>query len=248
MKPIQYASDLHLELNDHLDESIISPRAPYLALLGDIGDPFTKKYADFLTAISKKFEKVFVLAGNHEFYHHIYEDTLQQIRKVCDENENLVFLENDVHELDDIRIVGCTLWSNIDNHASRFIQDYFVIRVDENTYLTRDDTLKLHETSVNFIRGELLRESDKPILVLTHHAPHTKMNGKYEGNELETAFFTDLSYLLIEDIVVGWLSGHTHQNIETAVNGIPLRANCYGYNSRESSTFSRAKIFEIQKN
>ena len=46
-------------------------RAPYLALLGDIGLPSPhhphqlKRYEDFLMANAQKFKKVFVLAGNH---------------------------------------------------------------------------------------------------------------------------------------------------------------------------------------
>lgn len=69
---LQIASDLHLEHGGRPSERI-RPSAPVLALLGDVGSPgyspeCAEEYGDFLMQQSANFDKVFVLAGNHEYY------------------------------------------------------------------------------------------------------------------------------------------------------------------------------------
>ena len=70
---IQIVSDLHLEFlagrrkDGDLDE-LITPTAPILALLGDIGSPLQPIYRDFLLMQAQRFKAVLVLSGNHEYY------------------------------------------------------------------------------------------------------------------------------------------------------------------------------------
>ena len=62
---IQYVSDLHLEKKIN-NRSIIAKK-PYLILAGDIGYPFQNNYKNFLLHMSYIFNKVFLIAGNHEY-------------------------------------------------------------------------------------------------------------------------------------------------------------------------------------
>ena len=63
-----YLSDLHLEkgfqrvfnINKNFKER------PYLILSGDIGCVNQKSYQDFLYNISSRFDKIFLIAGNHD--------------------------------------------------------------------------------------------------------------------------------------------------------------------------------------
>ncbi len=69
MPQIQLASDLHLEKNSNIPfDQLIKPSAPWLALCGDIGYCEQEIYQNFIKWVSTKFEKVFVIAGNHEYY------------------------------------------------------------------------------------------------------------------------------------------------------------------------------------
>ena len=68
---IQIASDLHLEFYSE-DQAlpyrdIITPSAPILALLGDIGLPLSanRHYERFLHHMADQFQLVLVVAGNH---------------------------------------------------------------------------------------------------------------------------------------------------------------------------------------
>ena len=70
---IQYISDLHLEMykenvSPDLFTKLIRPEAPYLALCGDIGIPDFVNYENFLNWCSRRWTKVFLVAGNHEYY------------------------------------------------------------------------------------------------------------------------------------------------------------------------------------
>lgn len=151
-------------------------------------------------------------------------------------------MNNSFCYLDGVKIIGTTLWANISQHASRFINDFFVIRTSSCEYLTCETYRKWHKEAVTFIEQEINKD-DIPTIVLTHHAVNPQMNGIYVGNELESAFSTDLSHLCKYPVKC-FLSGHTHQNIEIVVNNMLIKANCYGYYGNESN-YCNNKIITI---
>ena len=240
---IQYASDLHLEMLDKIPDNIIIPVAPYLTLLGDIGDPYSKNYITLIATVSKQFEKVFLLAGNHEFYGNFYKDTIHQIRNVVSRYPNVIFLDNDIYELNGIRIYGAVLWSDVSAHAEKYIADYYHIKMKYREYLTREQTRSWFNATCVQIE-HLIKDNDTPLLIFTHHAPHPTMSGNFQGGELCSAFTSDLTALLKKP-VVAWLSGHTHVNMEVEINGVKLGANCYGYDKKERETYDNKKIITI---
>lgn len=68
---LRVISDLHLELRGYIPKDIFpdnisTETEEILILAGDIGDPYTKIYADFLELCRSKFELVIVILGNHE--------------------------------------------------------------------------------------------------------------------------------------------------------------------------------------
>lgn len=66
---LYYISDIHLELSEvPINFNLDSNYENYLALCGDIGSPFERNYENFLLEQSKKFKKVFIILGNHEYY------------------------------------------------------------------------------------------------------------------------------------------------------------------------------------
>src|SRR5690606_29604563 len=69
---IQYCSDLHLEFPDnhfYMEDHPIQPKADILIMAGDIL-PLSRlsKFDRFLDDISEKFQQVFWIPGNHEYY------------------------------------------------------------------------------------------------------------------------------------------------------------------------------------
>ena len=68
---IQVCSDLHTEFYgcfENIPDDIIVPKAPVLALLGDIGLAKTESLEKFLLLQATRFEHVLFVAGNHEYY------------------------------------------------------------------------------------------------------------------------------------------------------------------------------------
>jgi len=67
---IQIASDLHIEYYKEttIPDDIIVPKAPNLALLGDIGLAHTDQLQNFLYQQADHFQNILFVAGNYEFY------------------------------------------------------------------------------------------------------------------------------------------------------------------------------------
>lgn len=227
---IQFISDLHIPIIQkkfHIPDYIILPQTKYLALLGDIGNPSSDIYDHFLSEITPKFEKVFLIAGNHEFYNNNISSTKNKLIDFTKKYNNLIFLDNNTYDLGKYKIIGSTLWSNINNIAIKANNDYNAIYNDDNKLITPNNTLKWHKESIKFITHEI-NNTNKPIILLTHHAPHIEMCGIYKGKENNSAYYTDLSHLLKHPVKY-WLNGHTHQNLTYKTNDVIIRSNCYGY-------------------
>ncbi len=101
MVRIQILSDVHLEMRGtcSFDFPVL---APVLALLGDIGDPGTEAYADFLKCQATRFERVLVLCGNHEAYGRTLEEAEHLIRDCCASVPGLTFLQHTAVEFGDL--------------------------------------------------------------------------------------------------------------------------------------------------
>ena len=144
---IQIVSDLHIEMyrNQILPDELILPRAPVLALLGDIGLSYTEAWQDFVTRQSQRFQHVLVLAGNHEYYNvpgGQRRSILQQfdwMRQVCASLPNVHFLERRVVNVNNGRLIilAATLWSYIPpeaiSTAERSMNDYHVTFVADES-------------------------------------------------------------------------------------------------------------------
>ncbi|KAK3940710.1 Metallo-dependent phosphatase-like protein [Diplogelasinospora grovesii] len=132
MVQIQLLSDLHLEAPKSYDLFPIPAKAPYLALLGDIGNvaPHKDDLLSFLTAQLSAFRIVFFVPGNHEAYHSSWPETLSilntfqsHIGNTRQQTNNaslgeFVLLGRNVHHLEDgVVVLGCSLFSHVPKEA-----------------------------------------------------------------------------------------------------------------------------------
>lgn len=199
---IQYLSDLHLEYRK--TAVTVKAGAPYLALCGDIGNPFKQKYTDFLHKVSGQFDKVFVVAGNHEYWHHPDMNAVNdQIYKVCGSKNNLFFLKDDKHILDcGTTVYGSTLWSS------------------------KHD--RMHTECVKLIENMILKSNiNQNIIMLTHFLPSFDLitdEFKRKYCDTQDRWATDLNYL-IRHPVSAWICGHSHCKITKYINGVKCVIN-----------------------
>lgn len=235
---IQYISDLHLEFYDLTKIPRILMHIPKKAdicvLGGDIGYPFQKTYEVFLKGISSKFEHIFLILGNHEFYQlkenegKRVEEIIQRVRDILDENHltNIHFLHNSYYDVGEYRFIGSILWSHIYN--SRYLSNDY-----EQVYeFTIEKMNEMHKECKEYIR-ELIEESkkaEKKVVMITHHLPSFLLNHpKYAHYVNYHQCFSSHSDELICEPVKIWIFGHTHAVVDKVINGVRCVSNPIGY-------------------
>lgn len=250
---IQLASDLHLEFlnrdngdrhnaaatsRDFLPERLIAPvpGADVLVLAGDIADGAHgfKLFADWPTPQPTP---IIYVAGNHEFYGHAIQPMREKMREGAALN-GIHFLENESVEIDGVRFLGTTLWTDYRLRLNRTqrqlmeeaqcrINDHRLIRTGRHLFTTKD-ALEQHEIARAWLQAELDRPFAGKTVVVTHHGPHPlSVHPRYAGDKLSAAFVSDLSELMPG--VDLWLHGDVHDGFDYQVGRCRVVANPTGY-------------------
>lgn len=255
---IQYVSDIHLEHYNDIETAgdlnpwrwlEPDPTADALFLAGDIGWPERPEYKYFIGWCSRNWPKVFVVAGNHEYYNEMSSqipltafEKINRIKDVTSKYSNVHFLDRDAVEVQPgLWILGCTLWSEVPPEklfkASRWINDYKLIyKVDpangKPSRITPQDTNTWHYRDVLWLQETLenLYESGQKAIVLTHHLPTEKLvHADYKGNPMNCCFASDQEDLIELMEPLAWICGHSHQVGTATVGDCKLALNPRGY-------------------
>lgn len=260
-------SDLHFERSASATayNMVIPPRAKYLILAGDIGcltlPTQAARYQEFLARRTKTFERVFLVLGNNEFKQgRVNHAAGLAIARKFPLNPamggKLTLLEQHRFDLTDekgagISILGCSLWSRVDN---KLLSGGQYENIFQNTTITHNERFGVAytwpEREVRKIRAET-GGSKRRILVLTHHAPvikgcsdpvHTRGNSLFCSDILGGATFK-INGLGSGDV---WVFGHTHWNTDFLVDGVRVIANQRGgILERPGLGFSVNKTFKM---
>jgi hypothetical protein len=263
MTKFQYFSDVHTEYfsADEIDRLPIKAEAPYLILAGDIGDPFSKVYVRLLERLSDMFQRIFLIAGNHEYYTYSrkkdadWMDSVNaRILRVASALPNVTFLNNSWITLEEsnITIFGATFWTDVlpsekTNVATR-INDYNLIPC-----LTIDKVICMHNESREALRNLIKRQEkssgkakdnykdkDNKIVVISHHLPSFELiDPKYRNSGINSAFASDVPEAHCASIV-SWVAGHTHFPRELG----KFHVNPIGYTG-ENATVNFNKCFSV---
>ena len=215
---IQYCSDLHLEFKDneaYLHKNPIIPEADILLLAGDIV-PFTqiKNHTYFFDYLSKNFQYVYWIPGNHEYYHSDVEDYLspftQSIRK------NVFLLNNQMVDHHGVNLIFSTLWSKISHqnewNIERSVTDFYCIKIKGQKF-TPMHFNHMHHTDLKFIMETVDAMKGGKNIVVTHHVP-TLINypEPFLHSSVNEAFAVDLTNYIDTSAVDYWIYGHHHTN------------------------------------
>ena len=232
---IQYISDLHLEhYHKFKIKSIFSKIenvADILIVAGDIGYPSKQHYTDFINFISDKYQKIFIILGNHEYYstHLLPKNTVLEIIKPY---KNISLLDDNYEIYKGYCFVGTTLWSNVADieMAHKYkINDISHIKDLGNI----DNYNQLHRKSVEFLQQ--IFKLTYNFIVITHHIPLLELiTENYKDNPYNQWFATDLKYLMNPNIK-HWFFGHTHTASENKYYDIEFHCNSIGYPNENSN-------------
>lgn len=235
----QYMSDLHLEVGQQYQTFNFNVTAPNLILAGDIGRLIDYQgYTSFLQKQIARYERVFLVLGNHEFYGLSFEDGLARARLLEREpvlEGKVVLLQQDSFALDDDTIVvGCCLWSFIPEDSApataAVVNDFKQI---EGWTIEKHNSA--HSEDLAWLRQEVQRcKTDAKILVVTHHAPliGKTASPQHKNSPVKSAFATDLLSNTRADSwsqVKYWVFGHTHWTTQFKVKGTRVVSNQRGY-------------------
>jgi predicted MPP superfamily phosphohydrolase len=232
---IQYISDIHLELlkdisiKDIVDKII--PNANICILGGDIGNPFINHYEEFLKNMNDKFNKIFIIAGNHEYYNNNIEETKIRIIDICKNYQNISFLDNNYEDYEGYRWIGTTQWTHINNPEYKINDIYSIKDFDIEKYN------KLHNECKQFLIDSLKECKDNNIktIIITHHLPIYNLTAqKYKYMcDYSQWFNADLNDIIKQNnkIISGWFYGHTHESSVQKYYNVNFYCNPIGYNN-----------------
>lgn len=253
---LQYMSDLHLELFPGFRIDDVDVRAERLVLAGDIGDPKSAEYAEFIDDCVAKFPLgVFVVMGNHEGYGQpSWEKAITTARQALEARGAVLLYRSGAALVPGkLRIIGATLWSRVEGFGASdvrtFIADYRMIGGMRGVC----DSNELHDVDAAWLRAELdmLDAEGVRAVVVTHHAPSRcgTSHPKHAGSSLNCAFATELDHLVSRPAVAAWIYGHTHFSaVRQLPGGALLASNQRGYadNPDEVGTFDPTRTLSIQ--
>jgi hypothetical protein len=262
MATFQILSDLHLENPRAYDVFDIPPKAPYLALLGDIGSVKDDGLFAFLETQLQKFQLVFFLLGNHEPYDSDWTAVKIRVREF---SENIrcrraherglgtfVFLDQTRYDVsDNITVLGCTLYSQVSpsqtETVSFGVNDFYYIKD-----WTVEAHCAAHEADRSWLNDQVsqitISNPHQKIIIFTHHSPTLvpkATDPAHVNSPISSGFSTDLSgdACWEKQQVRLWAFGHTHYNCDYTEQrtGKRVMANQRGY------YFAQARAFDPEK-
>ena len=241
-------SDLHTEFAGFTPPEI---DADVVVLAGDIG--VGRRGIEWAAWRFPQVPVIYV-PGNHEFYG---QDIGLKDELKAAAPANIHVLNNDALELNGVRFVGSTLWTDFKlygegqarlarQRAKRLIEDFASIK-NGNRRFTPEDSVELHETSRLRLVHELDREFDGPIVVVTHHLPTSSSVAKrYANDPLNPAFASRLEDVIEKYQPDLWIHGHTHVPCDYELFGTRVVCNPRGYpNETSSDGFAPDLVVEI---
>jgi hypothetical protein len=213
---IQFAGNLFVDLShDHFSKFVRPNLSPYLALLGNIGNPLNPKTSHFLDYCTKHWDRVFWVAGPHELGHPGFNSPHSTFRDNMDAMESIAkqykvdVLTQNSRVVDGVKVVGATLWTPVSNHRveEKYSQPEFTTIHKFNRTIHPIDIAEWNAEDVAFLSSKLTNE--QPTVVLTHHLPHPSLFSPLLGVKAHKRMgmdTTNVSSLLHEPCKL-WLSG-----------------------------------------
>lgn len=236
-------SDLHLELwREHaprIDPALSNPDVVILA--GDIHK--SGKAVEWAAATFPGLP-VFYVHGNHEPYSLTIQQAYRATREECERHSNVHFLQCDEYIHEDVRFLGCTLWTDFQLfegkrfssmiEAQHAMNDYRLIR-DEADYrkLRPTDTAALHAKQRSWLMQKLAEpDFGRRTIVITHMSPSAKsVAPRYASDLTSAAFASNLDHLVERADV--WVHGHMHDSFDYKIGKCRVICNPLGYRDRD---------------
>lgn len=266
-----YLSDLHLE-SQNLGMAL--PKGDVLIIAGDLCharclDPaLTDRYSieqrgramRVIDEAVRKFARVLLIAGNHEHYDGVFEDTASLLRRHL---PGVTVLDDEAVEIDGVRFYGSTLWTDLGGRSEAEVTalrkgmgEYFFVKTrtcgpDQPLAKLRPaDTHRAHQAAWKRLREAVTAEPHRPTVVITHHAPSgLGLNPRFAESPLNPAYASNLDdEIATFEYVPVWVHGHTHIARTYRIGNTVVRSNALGFADKGGAApgFSVKAHFDIE--
>ena len=217
--------------------------------------------------------EVVYVAGNHDYWN-VEEGTSKTMDEILAEGRSLArelgirLLENDAVELDSVRFLGASLWtdmmtvgrghqsSKMSEAAGRSgMNDYKRMKRWSTKHPGRRKpatpamTVRMHEQSRAFIERTLSEPFAGTTVVVSHHAPHpNSLDPRHV--DLNWCYASNLSLVLEgQDAPDVWIHGHIHLARDYVIGGTRVVANprgyCFGENNDIGNGFDPSLVIDL---
>lgn len=205
---------------------------------------------------------VILTLGNHEALNWVVgegnNETVGLARRAA-AGTHVHVLERDIIEIDGVRFVGGTLWSDFRAggegqplgmlRAQQAMRDHHEALVADGGGLRRflpSDALAIHEQTRAMLEAVFHQETILPTVMVTHHAPSLRSISKgYEGDVLNGAFVSNLDHLFDLPFAPSIaIHGHVHQRHDYRLGNSRVVCNPLGYPG-ENTGFDPYFTFDI---
>ena len=253
---IHLLSDLHLEFAAYEPDKAAVEECDVVVLAGDI-DRGSRGLMRARYLFPSK--RIIYIAGNHEFYRENWSELLDELHEEADAF-GIHFLENNFVDVQGVRFLGCTLWTDFKFHRTRgstgviracekHVSDFQDIRADplrtghgSGKRLSARHVIERHEQSMSWLQTQLAvcnEQGLRPVAV-THHLPTARSVAPRDLRDDLTA--TVASHL--DDLIPQahlWMHGHVHDSYDYLVDagGRSTRVVCNprGYPTSDERRF-----------
>lgn len=257
-------SDLHLEFG--VLELHNTENADVLVLSGDICvakhlngvHHHDGRYRKFFQECCERFPRVIYVLGNHEHYAYDIQHTTERLKREL-VYDNLHILDDETVDIGEYTFIGVTLWTNMNEedsltlyHVDSMMSDYRTIlnsartlnEWDKPARLTPEDTVVLHNKSMDYV-NHVSHDADKKYVVVGHHCPSfNSVHPKYAHDKIMNGAFASAldSFIAYRPQIRLWTHGHTHEPFDYMIGQTRVVCNPRGYSGHEP----QADSFKLQ--
>lgn len=236
----QFASNIfinHLSSCSTGFSRIVQPgRAEILCLLGDIGCPTSDITRQFINFCSKNWDKVLWVPGllelsQKKFEHGNWtmEESLDEINKICNNNKNVINMNNNYYKNGEYLFLGSPLWG-IDYSRFNRIPNLQRRPSYDSEKINSFQLASMNSKNISWFDSHIEEalEMNEKVICLSYSTPIMKI---VTGRDKKRCnIMRNYSEGLLRHPVKMWLVGDFYESIYGMYNNIPILSNSFYYN------------------
>lgn len=256
MRKNRVYSDLHQEFKENCFFKIAkhgNEKEQNLCLAGDIYhiSHLLKKekgrfFLDFFGELSERFNKIFIVYGNHDFYGgKLSKQKIVESQDFFDQFGNVFILSRHTPSIvdDDTVYVGATLWTDFDGRGPTNISynrhdtesnDFkYITYVSPHGYTKFKPIHWFHEylADIKWIKSEVENNKDRKVVVITHFSPSEKAVDILDPYNNYSKFYRSAldEFINANSQIKYWFHGHIHNKNKIKLDHALVFSNPIGY-------------------